>query len=91
MIMEEFDAVTINVKKQQEQRQKLFLVLTLVGLPPDHDSVCDEILAGHAVPTIEYIFSHLLSLATPSNQKVASSSTTDSSILAFQTINKRTY
>uniref|UniRef100_M1B6A7 Integrase core domain containing protein n=1 Tax=Solanum tuberosum TaxID=4113 RepID=M1B6A7_SOLTU len=55
-VMEEFEtlmSVTTNVNKQQEHKQTLFLVLTLVGLPPDRDSVRDQILASPAVPTID--------------------------------------
>ncbi|XP_015170714.1 uncharacterized protein [Solanum tuberosum] len=92
VIMEEFETgININVEKQQEQRQTLFLVLTLVGLPPDHDSVRDQILASPAVPTIDELFSRLLRLAAPPSHKVVSSSTIDSSILASQAIDKRTY
>ena len=39
-VLEEFETlmpITTNVEKQQEQRQTLFLVLTLVGLPTDHN------------------------------------------------------
>ncbi|XP_060189204.1 uncharacterized protein LOC132618158 [Lycium barbarum] len=43
-VLEEFEQlmpVTTNVKEQQEQRQMLFLVLTVIGLPIDLDSVRD--------------------------------------------------
>ncbi|XP_075077252.1 uncharacterized protein LOC142163979 [Nicotiana tabacum] len=46
-VMEEFETlmpVSASVSKQQEQRQKMFLVLTLAGLPHDLDSVRDQIL-----------------------------------------------
>ena len=76
--------VTTDVEKQQEHRQKLFLVLTLVGLPPDNDSVRDQILASPTVSTIDELFSGLLRLAAPPSHKVVSSPTVDSS-------EKRTY
>ena len=39
-VIKEFETlmpITTNVEKQQEQRQTFFLVLTLVGLPTDHN------------------------------------------------------
>ncbi|XP_015161859.1 uncharacterized protein [Solanum tuberosum] len=93
-VTEEFDTlmpVTTNVEKQQEHRQTLFLVLTLAGLPPDHDSVRDQILASPTIPTIDELFSRLLRVAAPPSHKVVSSPTIDSSTLASQTIEKRAY
>uniref|UniRef100_M1DJ08 Integrase core domain containing protein n=1 Tax=Solanum tuberosum TaxID=4113 RepID=M1DJ08_SOLTU len=89
--MEEFDTlmpVTTNVEKQQEHTQTLFLVFTLAGLPPDHDSVRDQILASPTVPTIDELFSRLLRLAAPPSHKIVSSPTVDFSILASQTFEK---
>ncbi|PHU07384.1 hypothetical protein BC332_23873 [Capsicum chinense] len=91
--MEEFDTlmlVTADVEKQQKPRQ-MFLVLTLAELSTDHDVVGDQILASPTVPTIDELFSHLLHLAAPPSHKVVSSPTVDFSILASQTIEKRTY
>ena len=88
-VMEEFDTlmpVTTDVEKQQEHRQTLFVVLTLAGLPPDNDSLRDQILASPTVP-----LSRLLRLAAPPSHKVVSSPTINSSILASQTFEKRTY
>uniref|UniRef100_M1CE28 Integrase core domain containing protein n=1 Tax=Solanum tuberosum TaxID=4113 RepID=M1CE28_SOLTU len=93
-VMEEFETlmpVTTDVEKQQEHRQMLFLVFTLVGLPNDYDSVCVKILASPTTPTIDELFSRLLHLATPPNHKGVSSSTVDSSDFASQTIEKQTY
>ena len=93
-VMEEFDMlmpVTTDVEKQQEHRKTLFLVLTLAGLPPNNDFVCDQILASPTDPTINELFSRLLHLAAPPSHKVVSSPTVDSSILASQTFEKRTY
>ncbi|KAK4718202.1 hypothetical protein R3W88_016540 [Solanum pinnatisectum] len=83
--------VTTNVEQQEEHRQTLFLVLTLAGLPLDHDSVRDQILASPTVPTIDELFSRLLRLAAPPSHNVVSSPTVDSSSLASQTFEKRTY
>lgn len=40
----------------------MFLVLTLVGLPNDVNSVCDQIMASPTVPTINELFYRLLHL-----------------------------
>ncbi|KAH0664854.1 hypothetical protein KY285_026060 [Solanum tuberosum] len=93
-VMEEFETlmpVTTDVQKQQEHRQTLFLVLTLAGLPTDHDSVRDQILASLTIPTVDELFSRPLRLAPPLIHKVVSSPTIDSSALASQTIEKRAY
>ena len=69
----------------------MFLVLTLVGLPTDHSSVCDQILANPTVPSIDEFFCRLFRLATPPSHKEVSSPIVDSSILASQTKEKGTY
>ncbi|KAF3651268.1 hypothetical protein FXO37_18087 [Capsicum annuum] len=79
-VIEEFDAlmpVTVDVEKQKEHRQMLFLVLTLAGLSTDHDVVRDQILASPTIPTIDELFSRLLRLAAPPNHKVISSPAVD--------------
>lgn len=50
-----------------------------------------QFLAIPTVPTIDELFSYLLHLAAPPSHKVVSSPTVDSSILASQTFEKRTY
>ncbi|KAF3643657.1 putative DDB1- and CUL4-associated factor 4-like [Capsicum annuum] len=93
-VMEEFGTlmpVTTDIKKQQEHIQMLFLVLTLARLSTDHDAVRDQILASPTVPIIDELFSRVLCLAVPPSHKVISSPADDSSILASQTIKKRTY
>lgn len=78
-------SVTMNIEKQQVQRQKPFRVLTLIGLPTILDSVCDQILASPTVPTIDELFSSLLRLAMPPSHTMVSSLTIDCSNLASQT------
>lgn len=56
------DAVIARVEKQHEQLQKIFLALTLVGLPNDLYLVCNQTLASPIVPTIDELFSWLLFL-----------------------------
>lgn len=69
----------------------MFLVLTLAGLPTDHNSVREQILASPTVPSIDELFSRLLRLAAPPSHKEVSSPIVDSSILSSQTTEKRTY
>ena len=69
----------------------MFLVLTLAGLPTDHNSVREQILASPTVPSIDELFSRLLRLAAPPSHKEVSSPIVDSSILASQTKEKGTY
>ena len=91
-VMEEFETlmpVSASVSKQQEQRQKMFLVLTLAGLPHDLDSVRDQILASPTVPTVDELFSRLLRLAAAPSHPVISSQILDSSVLASQTVDVR--
>ena len=91
-VMEEFEKlmpVSASVEKQQEQRQKMFLVLTLAGLPNDLDSVRDQILASPSVPTVDELFSRLLRLAAAPSPPVISSQILDSSVLASQTMDVR--
>lgn len=93
-IMEKFKIlmlITTDVQKQQAHRQTLFLLLSLAGLPIDHDSVPDQILASPVIPTVDELFSRLLSLAASPSHKVVSSPTIDSSALASQTIEKQAY
>ncbi|XP_070044859.1 uncharacterized protein [Nicotiana tomentosiformis] len=92
-IMEEFEKlmpVSTSVEKQQEQQHKMFLVITLDGLPNDPDSVRDQILASPTVPIVDELFSRLLCLAATPSHPVISSQILDSSVLASQTVDNRT-
>ncbi|XP_070014030.1 uncharacterized protein [Nicotiana sylvestris] len=91
--MEEFEKlmpVSASIEKQQEQRQKMFLVLTLVGLLNDLDSVCDQILASQTVPTVDELFSRLLRFVAAPSHTMISSKTLDSSVFASQTVKNQT-
>nr|XP_009757950.1 PREDICTED: uncharacterized protein LOC104210695 [Nicotiana sylvestris] len=91
-VMEEFETlmpVSTSIEKQQEQRQKMFLVLTLAGLPNDLDSARDQILANPTVPTVDELFSRLLRLAAAPSHPVSSSHTLDSSVLVSQSVDNR--
>nr|XP_009795432.1 PREDICTED: uncharacterized protein LOC104242127 [Nicotiana sylvestris] len=91
-VMEEFETlmpVSASFEKQQEQRQKMFLVLTLVGLPNDLDSVRDQILASLTVPTVDELFYRLLLLAAAPSHRVSLSQTLDSSVLVSQLVDNR--
>ena len=55
---------TNGVEAQQIQIDKFFMVLTLIGLRPDLESVRDQILASPLVPSLDDVFAHLLRLSS---------------------------
>jgi hypothetical protein len=77
-LIADFDALmpfTDSVDKHAEQRGKFFMVLALVGLPPDLDSVRNQILSSANVPSYDTVCEQLLRLSTPTTAapKVAAS------------------
>ena len=68
---------------QQIQTDKFFMVLTLIGLRPDLESVRDQILASPSVPSLDDVFARLLRLS--STQTLSTDGPSDSSVLASQT------
>ncbi|KAK2427440.1 hypothetical protein QL285_026022 [Trifolium repens] len=69
--MEEVDlwwpAMENGCRKEEHARQrgKFFMVLALAGLPPDLDSVRNQILSSAAVPSYDTVCEQLLRLSTP--------------------------
>ncbi|RVX23604.1 Retrovirus-related Pol polyprotein from transposon TNT 1-94 [Vitis vinifera] len=62
-LKEEFLTVmplTLDVGAQQTQLDKFFMVLTLIGLRPDLEPVCDQILGSSSVPSLDDVFARLL-------------------------------
>ena len=51
---------TNGAKAQQIRTDKLFMVLTLIGLRPNLECVRDQILASPSVPSLDDVFSSLL-------------------------------
>ncbi|RVW72346.1 hypothetical protein CK203_055443 [Vitis vinifera] len=74
---------TNGVEAQQIQTDKFFMVLTLIGLHPDLESVRDQILASPSVPSLNDVFACLLRLS--STQTLSTDGPSDSSVLASQT------
>ena len=74
---------TNGVEAQQIQTDKLFMVLTLIGLRPNLESVQDQILASPSVPSLDDVFARLLRLS--STQTLSTDGPSDSSVLASQT------
>ncbi|RVW99732.1 hypothetical protein CK203_029295 [Vitis vinifera] len=68
---------------QQIQTDKFFMVLTLIGLHPDLESIRDQILASPSVPSLDDVFARLLRLS--STQTLSTDGLSDSSMLASQT------
>ena len=75
--------LTSDVGAQQTQIDKFFMVLTLIGLRPDLETVRNQILGSPSVPSLDDVFARLLRIS--STHTLPSDSTSDSSVLVFQT------
>ena len=75
--------LTIDVGDQRTQIDKFFMVLTLIGLRPDLETVRDQILGSSFVPSLDDVFARLLRIF--STQTLPSDNTSDSSMLVSQT------
>ncbi|RVW31623.1 Retrovirus-related Pol polyprotein from transposon RE1 [Vitis vinifera] len=85
-LKEEFLTVmplTTYVGDQRTQIDKFFMVLTLIGLRPDLETVRDQILGSSSVPSLDDVFARLLRIS--STQTLPSDNTSDSSVLVSQT------
>ena len=75
--------LTSDVGAQQTQIDKFIMVLTLIGLRPNLETVRDQILGSPLVPSLNDVFAHLLRIS--STQTLLSDSTSNSSVLVSQT------
>ena len=75
--------LTSDVGAQQTQIDKFFMILTLIGLRPDLETVRDQILGSPSVPSLDDVFAHLLLIS--STQTLPSDSPSDSSVLVSHT------
>ena len=75
--------LTSDVGAQQTQINKFFMVLTLIGLRPDLETVRDQILGSPSIPSLDDVFARLLRIS--STQTLSSDSTSNSSVLVSQT------
>ncbi|RVX10877.1 Retrovirus-related Pol polyprotein from transposon TNT 1-94 [Vitis vinifera] len=85
-LKEEFLTVmplTTDVGDQRTQIDKFFMVLTLIGLRPDLETVCDQILGSSSVSSLDDMFARLLHIS--STQTLPFDNTSDSSVLVSQT------
>ena len=85
-LKEEFLTVmplTTDVRDQRTQIDKFFMVLTLIGLRPDLETVRDQILGSSSVPSLDDVFARLLRIS--STQTLSSDNTSNSSVLVSQT------
>ena len=85
-LKEEFLTVmplTTDVGDQRTQIDKFFMVLTLIGLRPDLETIRDQILGSFSVPSLDDVFARLLRIS--STQTLSSDNTSDSSVLVSQT------
>ncbi|KAJ1384474.1 Zinc finger, CCHC-type superfamily [Sesbania bispinosa] len=56
---------TNDADKHAEQHGKFFMVLALAGLPPEFDSIRNQILSGIVVPSYDTVSEQLLRLSVP--------------------------
>nr|CAN60057.1 hypothetical protein VITISV_039053 [Vitis vinifera] len=85
-LKEEFLTVmplTTDVGDQRIQIDKFFMILTLIGLRPDLETVRDQILGSSSVSSLDDVFARLLRIS--STQTLSSDNTSDSSMLVSQT------
>ena len=75
--------LTSDVGAQQTQVDKFFMVLTLIGLRPDLETLRDQILGSPSVPSLDDVFARLLRIS--STQTLPSDSPLDSSVLVSTT------
>ena len=75
--------LTSDVGAQQTQIDKFFMVLTLISLGPDLETVQDQILGSPSITSLDDVFARLLRIS--STQTLPSNSTSDSSVLVSQT------
>ncbi|RVW82042.1 Retrovirus-related Pol polyprotein from transposon RE2 [Vitis vinifera] len=78
---------TNGAEAQQIQTDKFFMVLTLIGLHPDLESVRNQILASPSIPSLDNVFARLLRLS--STQTLSTDGPSNSSVLASQTNSQR--
>ena len=74
---------TNGAEAQKIQTDKFFMVLTLIGLRLDLESVRDQILSSPSIPSLDDVFARLLRLS--STQTLSTDGPSDSSMLASQT------
>ena len=63
-LKEEFSPLTTDVVDQRTQIDKFFMVLTLIGLGPDLETVRDQILGSFSVPSLNDVFARLLRISS---------------------------
>ena len=75
--------LTSDVGAQQTQIDKFFMVLTLISLRLNLETVRDQILGSPSVSSLDDVFAHFLCIS--STQTLPFDSTSNSSVLVFQT------
>ena len=71
--------LTSDVGAQQTQIDKFFMVLTLIGLRSNLETVRDQIIDSSSIPSLDDVFARLLRIS--STQTLPFDSTSDSSVL----------
>ena len=75
--------LTSDVRAQQTQIDKFFMVLTLISLCPDLKTVCNQILGNPSIPSLDDVFARLLRIS--STKTLPSDNILDSFMLVSQT------
>ena len=75
--------LTTDVGDQQTQIDKFFMVLTLIGLHPNLETVRDQTLGSYFVPSLDDVFARLFRIF--STQTLPFDNTSNSSVLVSQT------
>ena len=75
--------LTSDIGAQQTRIDKFFMVLTLIGLRPNLETVRDQILGSPSVSSLDDVFARLLRIS--STQTLPSDSPSDSSVLVSHT------
>ena len=75
--------LTTDVGDQQTQIDKFFMVLMLIGLRPDLETIHNQILDSSSISSLDDVFARLLRIS--STQTLSSDNTSDFSLLVSQT------
>ncbi|RVX13579.1 Retrovirus-related Pol polyprotein from transposon RE2 [Vitis vinifera] len=75
--------LTTDVRDQRTQIDKFFMVLMLIGLRSDLETIRDQIIDSSSVPSLDDVFARLLRIS--STQTLSSDNTSNSSVLVSQT------
>nr|KYP69953.1 hypothetical protein KK1_009160 [Cajanus cajan] len=77
-----------DVASFEKQRNQFFMILALAGLPPELESVRNQILSAPIIPTYDIVSEQLLRLSISHTVATPSATATDSSALVSHSSNR---